>query len=92
MNWEITLLTNVKDDSEGLPCLWTYRDKWIDIVVLNCHARYPCQWVMHCRRLGIDTMPLNIPNDSEPEQAQAAALEIVKGIALDWPESNILTS
>lgn len=72
---------NVRDQNA-----WTFESSKIRISVLNRHRYYPNKWIMHCHRLNISEKVLDIPFESSPEEAQQAAVAIVRKELLELLE------
>lgn len=69
------ITTFSKGDKERKPTIFEAKHGDLRIVILNSHINYRGEWVMHCRALAIDTLPLKIANTKE--DAEKLALEIV---------------
>ena len=77
MNWKDTSSYS-RGQTDRVPHCWTLKIEEISIDVINAHRDDPGAWVMHCYALGIEKRWLKIPRESTPEQAQSAAIKIVK--------------
>ena len=77
MKWEDA--TSYSRGQEHIPTAWatTIGPEVGRIFVTSSHRDYPGQWIMHCYRLGIDTLLLDDSPDTAQE-AQAIALVVVR--------------
>ena len=76
MKWkDITVYS--RDDIIKEPTTWTIKGKYIRITITKKHINCPGYWVMHCYKLGINTLPIG--EDTVPKEfAQKEAIETVK--------------
>jgi len=70
-----------RDDKERIPTAFAATLGDLRIVVTSGHIYYRGQWIMHCFKVGVDTLPLNVVS---LEEAKNKALEIVKSKITKW--------
>jgi len=80
MKWKDTT-TRCRGDYDSDPTTWTTEIGDLRITVTSGHIHYPGQWIMHCHRIGMDTVPIPGKN---AEDAQRAALERVRKKIASW--------
>lgn len=66
------------------PTVWSADVSDLRITVVFGHLYYPNQWVMHCHKLGLDTLPVKAES---AEEAQRIALELVRKQVRVWLEA-----
>lgn len=65
-----------RDDKERKPDCFTAKSGKLTITVTCGHIHYRGVWIMHCFKLGIDTLELK--NCTSLEEAKMRAISIVK--------------
>lgn len=71
-------VTNYRRGERGEkePTGWATQSGNVSITITCGHIYYPGEWIMHCRAIGVDTLPLR-PCGSV-EEAKKKAIDIVK--------------
>lgn len=65
-----------RDDKERKPTTFEAKSGKLRIVVTCGHIHYRGEWIMHCDKLGIDT--LHLKNCESLKEAKIRAISIVK--------------
>jgi len=75
-----------QDDKERTPTTWTAKSGQLAVTVTCGHIYHRPEWIMHCRKLGINTYLL--ANCKTKEDAQQRGLAVVKDY-LDEMQSHV---
>lgn len=68
-----------RSDVDRKPSCFSAKSGSLNITVTNGHIHYKGKWIMHCFKLGIDTMPL--PDCANEQEAKHRAIAIVRDTA-----------
>jgi len=77
MKWKDTTTYSRRDRATKEPTTWSITGKYIRITITKSHINCPGYWVMHCYKLGINTLPI-AEDTFAKELVQKRAIETVK--------------